>query len=111
MIPPTPEPSSSSLVYLVTAAEQRSIFSVENFEDRLRHYLHDTFNVEITIERTTDHPNELAQRLPKSIVIKMTGSPNDLSNASQDLLSLFTSLRKKVFQYKTSKKIRAVFGK
>jgi len=76
-----------------------SMFSIYTFEDRLRQYLQETFNVKAICER---HNNN--KGIKTNIPIKITGQMNDVTNAIHDLENLFSSLRTKKFDDKTGKK-------
>ena len=94
-------PSTSSL--LITASEQISMFSVQNFEDRLQQHLHETFHVKMTIERPT--VDEKSKGEKSRLHLKVIGQTKDVESALEDVFNLFSLLRTRKFDDKTSKKL------
>jgi hypothetical protein len=80
------------------------MFSIDTFEDRLRQYLQEAFNVKVICERHNNN-NEKTKGTKTVIRIKVTGQMNDVDNAMQDLENLFSLLCTKKFDDKTGKKI------
>ncbi|CAF3561359.1 unnamed protein product [Rotaria sp. Silwood1] len=95
---------TSTSMYPVNTPEQVSMFSIDTFEDRLRQYLQETFNVQVTFERTNNNNNnnEKTKGLTNCILIKLMGQMNDLENATKDLYNLFLLLQTKIFNEKTN---------
>jgi hypothetical protein len=79
------------------------MFSIDTFEDRLRKYLQETFNVKAICERYSIN-NEKTIGAKTGIRIKIIGQMNDTENATDDLENLFSSLCTKKFDDKTGKK-------
>jgi hypothetical protein len=95
-------PTAPASIFPVTTSEQMSMFSIKLFEDRLQQHLNETFNVKIIIERST--MNEKKKGEKSRIVLKVSGQPKDVENALEDLMNLFSLLRTRIFNDKTSKK-------
>ncbi len=72
-----------------------SMFSIKAFEDRLQQYVTDTFNVKMIIERGTI--NDKAKSGKPRILLKVSGEEKDAKNASDDLMTLFSSLHTQIF--------------
>jgi uncharacterized iron-regulated membrane protein len=71
------------------------MFSIKAFEDRLQQYVTDTFNVKMIIERGTI--NDKAKSGKPRILLKVSGEEKDAKNASDDLMTLFSSLHTQIF--------------
>jgi hypothetical protein len=99
---PTTSLATPSSIYPVTIPEQMSMFSINSFEDRLQQHLKETFNVKIIIERNTI-PDKIKGEKSR-IIIKVIGQSDDMENALNDLVNLFSSLRTRKFDDKTGKK-------
>ncbi|CAF4120126.1 unnamed protein product, partial [Rotaria sordida] len=96
---------TSTSMYTINTPEQISMFSIDTFEDRLREYLEETFNVQVTFERTNNNNNnnnEKIKGLTNCIFIKLIGQKDDIENATKDLCNLFLSIKTKIFNDKTN---------
>jgi hypothetical protein len=78
------------------------MFSIDKFEDHLRQYLQDTFNVKVICERY-NHNNEKTKGIRTSIRIKLSGQQNDVENVTDELENLFSSVCTKKFDDETGK--------
>ncbi len=93
---PTPAPS----IFPITTSEQMSMFSIKAFEDRLQQHLTEIFNVKTIIERSTIKEKTKGEK--SRIVLKVSGETKDVENALEDLMNLFSLLRTRIFNDKTS---------
>ena len=78
------------------------MFSINAFEDRLQKYVKEKFNVQSIFERSTINNRGKEDNI--CIIIKLTGHETDVNNASEDLASLFLSLRTRKFEDQTGKR-------
>ncbi|CAF1381804.1 unnamed protein product [Adineta steineri] len=96
--PPMMSTNVFNSMYPITVPEQIIMFSIDRFENRLQQYLQMTFNVKTIFER--NNLNEKTKGTKPCILIKMTGQMNDVQNATQELINLFSAVHKKTFEDK-----------
>ena len=82
-------------MFPLTDSESISMISIAEFEQRLQQYLTETFNVKMIIERGTI--NERVKSAKPRIFLKVSGDETDVKNASDDLVTLFSSLHTQIF--------------
>jgi hypothetical protein len=99
------KPTPAASIFPITTSEQMSMFSIKAFEDRLQQHLTEIFNVKTIIERSTIKEKTKGEK--SRIVLKVSGETKDVENALEDLMNLFSLLRTRIFNDKTSTKFHS----